>query len=295
MIQRYLHIIFFLVFSHLLSAQVLYQISGNSARARSYLFATDQLTDIVFLDTIPNLFHAYSACDQVITEFAMQDYQAIAALRQAALLPDSIRLSNFYSVEEYLRIDESLLLGLGMGLDQLCRMKPSYLTEMYRSYLLTQWADYDPQRSSEHFFETIAEEQGKPVYGLDDIGETMYMLFDREPFNWQCSQLLSCIDNPDREVRLAKQVRDLYQQGRLLDIVYQVSGPDNTSTLSYSDYQVYAKRNKQWVKRLQPYLREGKAFICLNALYLGGDDGLIAQLRAAGYRVRPVNTRKIVK
>jgi uncharacterized protein YbaP (TraB family) len=43
------------------------------------------------------------------------------------------------------------------------------------------------------------------------------------------------------------------------------------------------------VKRLSPYLREGKAFITLNAIYLGGEDGLLAQLKAAGYRVKPVN------
>jgi uncharacterized protein YbaP (TraB family) len=43
------------------------------------------------------------------------------------------------------------------------------------------------------------------------------------------------------------------------------------------------------VKRLTPYLREGKAFITLNAIYLGGEDGLLAQLKAAGYRVRAVN------
>jgi uncharacterized protein YbaP (TraB family) len=72
-------------------------------------------------------------------------------------------------------------------------------------------------------------------------------------------------------------------------MAYTVKGPDNLSTLSYSDYQIFAKRNKEWVKRLRPYLAEGNAFITLNAIYLGGEDGLLAQLRAAGYRVKAVN------
>ena len=67
------------------------------------------------------------------------------------------------------------------------------------------------------------------------------------------------------------------------------SSPDNMTSLSYSDYQIYAKRNKVWVKRLTPYLKEGKAFITLNATYLGGEEGLLAQLKAAGYRVKAVN------
>ena len=81
----------------------------------------------------------------------------------------------------------------------------------------------------------------------------------------------------------------MFKYGRLADMAYFVKGTDNQTSLSYSDYQVYAQRNKQWVKRLTPYLREGKAFITLNAIYLGGEDGLLAQLRTAGYRVKAVN------
>ena len=97
---------------------------------------------------------------------------------------------------------------------------------------------------------------------------------------------------PEREVKQEKILRDLYKQGRLLDISYQVKGPDNQTTISFSDHKVYCDRNRTWVRRLEPYLREGKAFICLNAIYLGGEDGLIAQLQAAGYRVKPVNKAK---
>ena len=44
-----------------------------------------------------------------------------------------------------------------------------------------------------------------------------------------------------------------------------------------------------WTKRLTPYLKDGKAFITLNAIFIGGEDGLITQLKAAGYRVKAVN------
>ena len=76
-----------------------------------------------------------------------------------------------------------------MGLDQLARMKPSYLTEMYRTELFKKWLQYDENRSMEAFFQAVAEERDIPVIGLDQIGETMFMLFDREPFHWQCDEL----------------------------------------------------------------------------------------------------------
>ena len=272
-----------------ITGQVLYRISGNSAAAPSYVLATNRMVDMTFIDTIPNAFTCFAACDKVITEFAIQDYEAIAALRQAALLPDSVQLRNFYTNEQYEEIDEVLRINLGMGLDKLGRMKPSYLAEMLRNELMKRWLNYDEERSMETFFEKVALQSEIPVMGLDDVGETMYMLFDREPFHWQCEELMKVIEYPEREVSFERSILEMYQYGRLTDMAYFVKAPDNQTSLSYSDYQVFAKRNKEWVKRLTPHLREGKAFITLNAIYLGGEDGLLAQLKAAGYRVKAVN------
>lgn len=270
-------------------AQVLYRISGNSTASPSYILATNKLADISFIDTIPNVFKCFSACNKVITEFAIQDYEAIAELRQAALLADSILLSNFYTDEQYKVIDETLRINLGMGLDKLGRMKPSYMTEMFRNELLKRWLNYNEERSMETFFETVAIQNNIPIYGLDNTKETMYMMFDREPFHWQCQELYNIIEYPEKETRLERNLYEMYRYGRLTDMAYTLKGPDNTSTLSFSDYKIFVKRNKEWVKRLRPYLVEGKCFITLNANYLGGEEGLLAQLRAAGYRVKAVN------
>ncbi|MBQ5774402.1 MAG: TraB/GumN family protein [Paludibacteraceae bacterium] len=274
-------------------AQVLYEISGNSTLEKSYLLATNKLINITFIDTIPNVFNSFSKCDKVITEFAFEDYQAIAALRKASLLPDSIQLGAFYTEEEMTKINQELLLTLGMGLQELGRMKPAYLTELYRTELLKKWLHWDESNSMETFFEQVAQQQDIPIYPLDDLGETLYMLFDREPFQWQCKELKKVIDYPDQEVEQERIIRDLYSMGRLNDIAFQVLSPDNATSISYSDYQVYAQRNQQWVKKLKSYLHDGKCFITLNAIYLGGDKGLIAQLKNAGYRIKPVNKRYI--
>ena len=101
--------------------------------------------------------------------------------------------------------------------------------------------------------------------------------------------MLKVIEYPENEVKQERAIRDMYRDGRLTDLAYQVEGPNNTTSISFSDYKVYTARNQQWVKRLQPYLAGGGAFITLNAVFLGGEKGLLQQLRAAGYRVRPVN------
>ena len=291
---KYILVVCFLAFVLIpLRAQLLYEISGKGVKSKSYILATNKFVEMTFLDTIPNVFKCFSRCNKVITEFAMQDYEAIAALRQAALLPDSVKLTNFYSESEYTYIDNALRAQLGMGLDKLCRMKPAYLTEMVRTELMKQWLGYDEQRSMEGFFESVAAERNIPIWGLDHIGETMYMLFDREPFHWQCKELLKVLEYPENEVKQERTLRTMYLDGRLTDIAYQVEGPDNTTSISFSDYKVYCQRNIEWVKRLKDYLAEGSAFITLDAVYLGGDKGLLQQLRAAGYRVRPVNRGRV--
>ena len=289
---KYIFILLFCIshaFHFHANAQLLYEIGGNGSKQKSFVLATNRLVDMQFIDTIPKVFQCFGKCNKVITEFTMQDYEALAALRQAAILPDSIKLDNFYNDSEYQLIDNSLRINLGMGLDKLCRMKPSYLTEMFRTELMKQWLHYDEQRSMESFFESVAAERDIPIIGLDNIGETMYMLFDREPFHWQCQELLKVIEYPENEVKQERILREIYLSGRLSDLAYQVEGPDNNTSISYSDYKVYCQRNQQWVKRLKPHLREGGCFITLNAIYLGGEKGLLQQLRSAGYRVRPVN------
>lgn len=287
--RRTLYILVFILCAWSAHAQVLYKVSGNSAKAPSYIFATNKIVGIEFLDSVPNLLRCFSECFVVLTEFAMQDYEAIAALRTAALLPDSIRLDRYYTEDEYNRIDEAMQLTLGMGMDKLCRMKPSYLTAMYRDELLHKWLDYDSQRSMEAFFQALAADKGIPVHAIDEVGETMFMLFDREPFHWQCKELLQIIEYPEREIKQERALAEMYRLGRLTDMSYQILSPDNHSTQSYSDYQIYAARNKEWGKRLRDYLVAGDAFITLDAIYLGGEKGLLEQLRAAGYKVRPVN------
>ena len=286
------------------SAQLLYEISGNSAAAKSYILATNRYVDQTFIDTIPNCYACFAQCERVITEFAIEDYDALSALRQSALLPDSLSLSLLLSTSDYEAIKEAFEALVGLNLDELGRMKPSYLTALYRDELMRRWLFADESRSMATFFQRsvptaqrsfsdsgLSAEGGLPVIGLDNASETMYIAFDREPLAWQTMELKKVIDYPEREIKQEKTIREMYRNGRLMDITFQVEGPDNETSISYSDYKVFCQRNIQWAKRLTPYLKQGRTFVTLDALYLGGDKGLLAQLKAEGFRVRPVNKR----
>jgi len=60
--------------------------------------------------------------------------------------------------------------------------------------------------------------------------------------------------------------------------------------ISQSDYEEYRRlmiddRSEAWLDRLQVRLLEGNAVINVGAAHLAGERGLIALLRAKGYRV----------
>ena len=296
------------------SAQLLYEVYGNSAAAKSYILATNRYVDQTFIDTIPNCYACFAQCERVITEFAIEDYDALSALRQSALLPDSLSLSLLLSTADYEAIKEAFEALVGLNLDELGRMKPSYLTALYRDELMRRWLFADEDRSIATFFQRISpsgeagltaegglaaqrsfSDSGPFIIGLDNASETMYIAFDREPLAWQTMELKKVIDYPEREIKQEKVIREMYRNGRLMDIAFQVEGPDNETSISYSDYKVFCQRNIQWAKRLTPYLKQGRTFVTLDALYLGGDKGLLAQLKAEGFRVRPVNKRLKLK
>lgn len=289
-------IIAFLFCSLSVNAQLLYEISGNGSNAKSYIFATNRLCNIQFLDTVPNLFKVFSSSKRTITEMSLFSDLLQNQLAKAAILPDSVGLRNFYTPDEYREIAEAISLTIGIPFSKLDRMHPGYLQELYRNALYQKWLGYDENRSSEQFFQSVSAQQDKDIIALDSPTETLFILFEREPLELQIKELLQLVRYPERELQRERAILKLYKTGDLREIANYLMMPSNESTVRYSDYQIYARRNLGWVKRLKPWLEEGNCFICLDANYLGGDDGLLAQLRKNGYKVKAYNsTRKAKK
>ena len=57
--RRALDIVCFLLLACSAQAKLLWEISGNGAKQKSYLLATNKLVEMQFLDTIPNVFKCF--------------------------------------------------------------------------------------------------------------------------------------------------------------------------------------------------------------------------------------------
>lgn len=270
-----------------IQAQVLWEVSKNGLRQKSYIFATEKLIPISFLDSIPHLYECYAKCPVVITEMLLSA-ETRDQLEKAALLPHGQSIKSFYSQEDYQLIDSTLEQSLRIDFSHLLSLRPIFLTELYKTELYKQHLGFQEEKSSEMFFQLVATEQGRKVVALDNAIETIEMTFYRKNLDTQAQELLQLVKNPHLELQHAKQICRFYKQGMLYDIAYAIQAPSNKTSINYSDYCLFKQRNQKWVNRLHTWMKGQSCFIVLNAAYLGGEEGLLQLLRKEGFRVTRV-------
>jgi len=133
-----------------------------------------------------------------------------------------------------------------------------------------------------------ALEQGKAVYGLETLQEQLG-LFDAMPEADQIALLNDTVDNFPQLDALHAALLAAYKQRDLgeLHAISTASMQAGDQRLA-EDFQrrLIDERNRRMVERMQPYLRQGKAFVAVGALHLPGKDGLLKLLERQGYTVR---------
>lgn len=138
-----------------------------------------------------------------------------------------------------------------------------------------------------------ADARGIPVEGLEAVSEQLGV-FAGMPRDLQVRYLVSI-------ARLGPSIADyfetlisLYVQRRTTAYLpfarrAQVLAPEDEKLLAFVEEDLVRRRNHRMAERADAILRQGNAFIAVGALHLPGSEGLVALLRAAGYKVSPVN------
>jgi hypothetical protein len=86
------------------------------------------------------------------------------------------------------------------------------------------------------------------------------------------------------KLRQAWLARDLVQ----LEKVGNEQLPDNNPAAKRLMDSLLDKRNHKMLQRMQPRLKEGRAFIAVGALHLAGQRGLLNLLSEQGYTVEAI-------
>jgi len=136
----------------------------------------------------------------------------------------------------------------------------------------------------------FAEENSKPVYGLETIHEQLDV-FEGLSLNDQVALLQDAVEQFHGIDALHADLLAAYKRRDLAALVALNESAMKTGDQRLArDFQqrLILDRNRRMAERMQEHLEAGGAFIAVGALHLPGEQGLLELLEQQGYSVRVV-------
>jgi uncharacterized protein YbaP (TraB family) len=150
----------------------------------------------------------------------------------------------------------------------------------------------DPRAVLDHALQRAARADGHPVTGLETATEQL-AIFNELPRHQQIEMLRSTVEQIEsgQADRLYAALVDAWlarDLGRIADLAQRhpaLPDPDDNDALMD---RLLRQRNERMVRKMQPLLAEGGAFIAVGAMHLAGDKGLVRLLELRGFTLRPL-------
>jgi uncharacterized protein len=233
----------------------------------------------------PALEHAFDDANQVVFEIDLTRFTAERfrqEFKRTALYPSGQSLSKKLSPAT-IALLRTVLPNYGLTLDKVERFKPWFLAEWLSSRAL-EMAGFSDRLGVDFYFYHKAKAAGKPVLGLETLRDQAE-IFDS--FNDQENEfyLVSTISGLPAYAVMVRRLVDAWKDGnvRLLD---QLLNQDKRSD-PMTHAVLFSKRNSKWIPEIERFAHEsGNYLIIVGAGHLVGDDGVVAQLKRAGYSVQ---------
>ena len=272
---------------------LLWKISGNKLEQPSYLFGTHHLVQLSFLENIDGVEEAFMATEQTVGEVDMNNMGDMQMqLMMASIMPDGESYQDLMNEDDRALLDATLQEYVGAGLNQFGQMKPAMLNTllsvmMYKKF----YPSEEDGLSMDEYFQKKANDLTRPTLGLETVQDQIDVLFGSQSIERQAESLLCTIKNIDYGKKQMDKLMTAYYAQDLTAMakLYEEEDPDNPcpSTQEEKD-ELNKERNQLWMEKLPEMMNNKSSFIAVGCLHLVGEDGLINQLRNAGYKVEAV-------
>ncbi len=262
------------------AASLLWEISGPDA-TRSYLFGTMHLA----AEQTGQPTAAVTAALMRSKQFGMEvvlDLETLMQIGERMRYGDDTTLRSVIGDELFARTAR-LMTKYGVGAEVTDQLKP--------------WAVYTtlslpPGQSSTPLDMVLlrtAQHTNKEVFGLETLAEQT-AVFDSIDMSQQVDLVADAVCHYTQLHAITDELIEHYRQ-RDLSAVYQQADRTSSPAQEALNQVLIVARNRRMAERMLPYLERGDAFIAIGALHLPGEDGVLARLVAAGYRVRALSDR----
>lgn len=272
---------------------LLWKISGNGLEKPSYLLGTHHLIPLSFIDSIAGIDKAFESTEQTVGELDMSKMNEMQMqIMTAAMMPAEYNYQTLLNEADFQLLDKTLKELIGVGLDQLGRMKPAMLSNLIS---ITLYQKYYPNLSGaisiDQHFQDEATKRSRPIKSLETADDQIFALLGSQTIERQAEMLACMINHPEMLKEQMDKLQTAYmnQDLKALNDLYEEELPDDPCPTTQEEKDVMNKdRNVKWLKILPSMMQVKSSFIAVGSLHLVGKDGLIEGLRNAGYKVEAV-------
>jgi uncharacterized protein YbaP (TraB family) len=231
----------------------------------------------------PQLEQAYTASDAIVMEVDLDDLnplEAVQFLTSRGTLPSPQTLEEVVGNDKYAKV---IALADSIGLPE---MAISRLEPWAAAMVLTQFAlmktGFDPQLGIDMQITERARNDGKPIDGLETVGEQLG-IFDARSLTEQIKFLVDAAEDvPDMQKDL-DQLVSAWRAGDLRAMEREFRKERAQSPALYDE--LLGARNRRWMPKIQALLGEDRNYlVVVGTLHFVGRDGLLTLLERSGHK-----------
>ena len=278
--------VLFFLFSHLTSftqeKSLLWEISGNGLKKPSYLFGTIHLIcrpDYIWTDKMKK---AFEATEKVCLEMDLDDMNLMMEISSGLMDKTGKKLSSYFSTTDYSKLKKYMKDTVGIDLAMFEMMKPVALQSM----MVVRSTSCDDAASYEDSLMKVAKKDGKELLGLESAQEQLDAL-ESIPVDSVLAGLMEVVDGKDDGAGEAE-YQKLVAAYRDQDVALMHRIIVGSESLAGSSAKLVDDRNRKWIPVIRKMMNNNPTFFAVGAGHLGGSVGVIALLRAEGYKLKAV-------
>lgn len=259
---------------------LLWKVSGKGMQQPSYIFGTMHMMCKSDYFMPPAVKTAVQKADTVYLELDMDDPFMLIRVGQLSQLPEGKTLDKIFPPKDYAELNRFFKDSLNMDLSVLNGFKPFVVMAMMakNNFKCKTLLSYEED------FVKMAKAQHKEIKGLETPDQQMAAVDAISEKDGVKMIMRSVRETKETNLEFQEMLK-LYKQQNLNGL-YKLM--EKNKDLDGYDQVLLDKRNSNWVPAIQQIIGKKSVFFAVGALHLAGPKGVLAQLKAAGYTVTPV-------
>lgn len=272
-------------------SQLLWKVTDNNSGKTSYVFGTHHFAPLSLLDSIKGLDAALQNADKVYGELDMQaamDPSALMGMQQMIMAPADSTIDKVLTAKQLADLN---MAWAKYGTDEvpmeaLYMLKPAGLSTQLAALMSAKvLPDMNVGQGIDNELQVRARKAGKLVAGLETMEFQTNMLLG-DPISKQAEDLMETIEDIDAEAGKLVRLTNAYLAQNYKDI--ETICAESVLKNPESAEKMIISRNNNWMKQLEPEMKNTNLLVVVGAGHLVGDKGILSQLKQAGYIVTPV-------